>query len=117
MAISKSQISSSMKLAGVVLSILITFAGALYAVEDRYVTQEEAATSLQNFNNAIKKDLVNIELQILYNSLDNVNDQYYKLRRLIQESPSDPYLNDEFRRIKERRKNIQEKINEKIDIH
>ena len=117
MAENPNQISVSVKLVTGVLSLLIMFAGVLYAVEDRYVTQEEAATSLQTFDNAVKKDLINLELQILNTSLENATDQYYKHKQLIREHPADNELKEETTRLKARMKSIQDKIDSKLKIH
>ncbi len=117
MATPNFQFTSSIKFISIVLSLLITFAGCLYAVDDRYVTQKQAATSLQIFDSAVKKDMINLELQILNNNLDSLNDQYYKLRRLLQNAPGDTELREDLQRVNDRRKDIQNKIDEKLEIH
>lgn len=111
------QLSTSVKLIGAVISLLIAFTGILYAVEDRYVTQKEAASSLQTFDTAVKKDLVNLELQILNNSLGNTTDQYYKYKQLLREHPADIELKEEVIRLKDRMDSIQDKIDSKLEIH
>ena len=113
----KTQILGFAKLFAVVLSLLIAFGGILYAVEDRYVTQKEAATSLQSFDQAVKKDLVNLELQILSNGLESATNQYYKNKQLVREYPDDIDLKDDLDRIKSRMDSIQDKIDIKLEIH
>ncbi len=111
------QLTTTIKLIAVIFSVIISLGGALYAVEDRYVTQKQAATSLQSFDQAVKKDLVSLELQILNNSLESATDQYHKQRQLVREYPGDIELQHELDRIRSRMITIQEKIDDHLAIN
>ncbi len=99
-----------------VVLALITVGGVVLGVEERYVTQKEAATSLQAFDQAVKKDLVHLELQILNTTLESLTDQYHKQRQILKTDPTDLELREEFERIKARREIIQQRIDNKLEI-
>jgi len=95
---------------------MIAFGGVIYGMEERYVDQKEAATSLQLFDQAVKKDLDHLELQILNTSLESLTDQYHKQRQLLKTDPTDIELREEFDRIKSRKETIQQRIDNKLEI-
>ena len=104
------------KYAASVISLISALAGGLYAMDDRYVSDKEAAQSLQSFDIKIQQDLSKIELQILQNELENTTDTYYKHKQLIRTYPNDQELKDELILIKDKRERIQDDINEKVGL-
>ena len=103
-----------------VISLISALAGGLYAMDDRYVSDKEAAQSLQSFDMKIQQDLTKIELQILQTELENANDTYYKHKQLIRTYPTDQELKDDLMIIKEKREKIKKEIDEKVhrnEIH
>jgi len=107
---------SWLKYATSVVSLIAALAGGIYAMEDRYVTDKEAAQSLQAFDTKVQQDLGKIELQILQGRLDSITSEYYKHKQLLRAYPEDNELKDEFEVLKDQRKSIKEKINEKMEI-
>lgn len=99
-----------------VVSLIAALSGGIYAMEDRYVTDKEAAQSLQLFDSKMQQDLGKIELQILQGRLDSITSQYYKHKQLLRAYPEDDELKEEFEVLKDQRKEINEKINEKMEI-
>jgi len=107
---------SWIKYATTIISLVVTLGGGLYAMDDRYVSDKEAAQSLQSFDNKIQHDLTKIQLQILQSELESVTDSYYKHKHLMKVYPDDQELEDELILIKERREKIKEEISEKVGI-
>lgn len=105
------------KIVSVIVSIMIACGGAIYAMDDRYVDEEQAATSLQNFNAAVQKDLVNIELQILTNQKESLVNQYNQQYQLHKQNPDDEFFKEELIRIRDRIKTIDMKIDSKLSVH
>lgn len=99
-----------------VLGVILTIGSAIFAMEDRYVSQKEAATSLQAFDSAIKKDLDRLELQILNTQKDNLTDSYHKQYQLVKQHPNDSFYKIELNRIKDRLEKIQNKIQSLIQL-
>jgi len=105
-----------MKYATTVVSLVAALAGGIYAMDDRYVSNEEAAQSLQMFNMKMQQDLNKIELQIDQNQLESITTEYYKHKQLIRVYPDDQELQEELENIKERRNAIKKSIKEKMEI-
>jgi len=111
-----SKLPSWIKYATTIISLVATLAGGLYAMDDRYISDKEAAQSLQNFDNKIQQDLNKIQLQILQAELENATEAYYKHKHLMKVYPDDKELEDELLLIKERRDKIKAKISEKVGL-
>ena len=94
-----------------VLTVLFSLAGGLWALEDRYVSEQEAASSLTLFNQKITQDFQQVELRILTIQYDNLTESYYKYKRLIRENPNDTELLQEFEEIKNKRSELKIEIN------
>jgi len=107
---------SWIKYATTIISLVVALCGGIYAMEDRYVSDKEAAESLQNFNIKINRDLSKIELQILNNQLESITTEYYKHKQLVKTYPEDEELSEELELIKENRQKIKLKIENKIKI-
>jgi len=99
-----------------IVSLVAALAGGLYAMDDRYVSDKEAAQSLQNFDMKIQQDLNKIELQILQNELENITQTYFKHKQLIKAYPDDIELREELEILKQNRENIKAKIAKKVEI-
>lgn len=110
------KIPSYLKYLASVLSIVVTLAGAIYAMEDRYIDQKEVSHSLEMFNVKMKNDIDKIELQMLNNQLESTTSEYYKHKQLIRAYPEDEELKEEFEILKEKRETIKSRINEKTEI-
>lgn len=95
---------------------LMTIGGGIFAMEDRYVTQQEAGQSLQSFNEAVQKDLVNLEVQILNTQKESLTDQYHKQRSLVRQNPGDDFYREELERIEKRLEKIDEKIEQRLEV-
>jgi len=111
-----SNLPTWIKYATTVLSLIATLAGGLYAMDDRYVSDKEAAQSLQSFDQKIQQDLSKIELQLLQSELENATDAYYKHKHLIKVYPEDQELQEELIYLKEKREKIQAEIANKVGI-
>jgi len=95
----------------IIIALLSSIAGSIYAIDDRYVTDKEAATSLENFNSKMDQEVVKIRMQILELSKNSIITEYYKHKELIRAYPDDKDLKNELIEIKIRR----DAINQKID--
>lgn len=90
-----------------VVVFALSIGGVIFAAEDRYVTDKEAASSLKMFqqqlqyeNNVIKLELEDLRKTMIRKELDYVKEQYYKLKQLIINNPDDMELQLEFEDIK-----------------
>jgi len=99
-----------------ILTLVVTLAGGIYAMEDRYVSDDDAAKSMMNFDLKIQQDFDKIQLQILQNELENTTQTYFKHKQLIRAYPDDIELKDELVELKERREEIKIKIQEKVGL-
>jgi len=108
---------SWIKYATTIISLIVTLGGGLYAMDDRYVSDKEAAQSLQNFDMKMKQELNKIELQMMSNQLENITTEYYKHKQMIRAYPSDQELKEEFEVLKERRTEIKKEIKAKMQLN
>jgi len=99
-----------------IISLIAILAGGIYAMDDRYVSNKEAAQSLQMFNMKMQQDLNKIELQIDQNQLESITAEYYKHKQLIRVYPDDQELREELENIKTRRNAIKKSIQQKMKI-
>ncbi len=104
------------KYATSIVSMVVALAGGIYAMEDRYVSDADAAKSLKNFDIKIQQDFEKIELQILQNELENTTQTYFKHKQLIRAYPDDVELKEELIELKDRRDSIKSEISEKVGL-
>jgi len=94
-----------------VLALFSIIAGSIYAIDDRYITDKEAATSLESFNQKMDQEVVKIQIQILELRKNSVIAEFYKHKDLIRAYPNDLELKRELDEIIRRR----DAINSKLD--
>lgn len=93
------------------ISILGVLVGAVIAVEDRYVDQNEIASSLSQFDAKIKQDLIRVDLRILNMQYDQYTEHYYDIKSRLRETPDDVELQEELEQYKEMRERTKKEIN------
>ncbi len=98
------------------ISIIIIISGSIFAMEDRFVSEKEAASTLQNFNSKISQDFKLINLQILQLRYDNLLKSYYEQKRLIKQEPNDSDLKEEFSVIKKEKNDTKSKIDKILEL-
>jgi hypothetical protein len=103
-------LSGDVKLITAILALVITIGGVVIAAEDRYVTDKEAATSLQMFDQKIQYNINDIKTSILRKELSYVEERYYKLRSLVLQHPEDIELSLEFNELKDKRIDLIEEL-------
>ena len=95
-----------------ILSLLGVIAGGIYTVEDRYITNAQAASSLENFNSKVQQDILKVKIDILEGRKEALNAEYYQHKRLIRAYPDDTDLVQELDEIKLRRNRVESEIQE-----
>jgi len=98
-----------------IVSLVAALAGGIYAMEDRYVNQQDISKSLDMFNLKVQNDLDHIELQVLQSRYDNLTSEYYRMKQLNKAYPEDAELKDEMNYTYSERVKIKEKINNIIE--
>ncbi len=94
----------------IIVALLGSIAGSIYAIDDRYVTDKEAATSLESFNSKMDQEVIKIRMQILELSKNGIITEYYKHKELIRAYPNDKELKQELIEIRQRRDIVDQKI-------
>lgn len=98
------------KVAAGILTFLITFTGAVIAIDERYVDQVEIVSSLQQYDQKVQQQIQGQALQFKMWELEQMTDQYYQLKRLQRMYPDDAEITDELEAVKERRDKLKEEL-------
>ncbi len=92
------------------ITVIFALTGAIFAMEDRYVSEKEASQSLQSFNEKVVQEFKIMKLSLLYMKYDNATKEYYSLRRLVRENPNDVELKNDLEAVSKYRAQLKEKI-------
>ena len=98
----------------VAFTIVGFICGGIYAMDDRYVSDAEAAQSLEGFDAKIQQSILKINIQILELRKEGLNKEYYQHKRLIRTYPDDKELVQELIEIKHQRYVVDEELRELI---
>ena len=105
-------LTTNVKTISIIVPLLISCIGVGYALDKRYVTDTEAASSLVSFNAKMEQDISKIRMQILELKQSGVIAEYYKHRQLLRAFPDDAELLMELDEIRERKKLVNQEISE-----
>ena len=101
---------SWIKLASAILITIFSLGSGVIAMEDRYVSEKEAASSLSLFNQKISQDFKMVDLKILNLQYTGLTDQYYRLKSLLGQHPNNIEMQEDFKRVKNERIDVKKKI-------
>lgn len=99
------------KAVAAVIGFSLSLVGAVVAMEDRYVSDKEAASSLQMLNQKLEYDIKDLRDTITRKELSYIQDQYYKLKGLLVKHPDDLELKIEFEEIKNKKLQLEKELN------
>tara|TARA_R100001480_G_C4633876_1_gene168346 strand:+ start:136 stop:456 length:321 start_codon:yes stop_codon:yes gene_type:complete len=85
------------------ITVLFTILAGIWAVEDRYVNAEEMQQEVQQ-----------IHLRIDVEKKRTLDKEYYEFVKLVAQNPDSESLKEELEAIKEERKYLEEKIDQRI---
>lgn len=105
-----SEIPSWLKLASAILITIFSLGGGVIAMEDRYVSEKEAAQSLTMFNQKMVQDFQMMDVKILNLQYTGLTDQYYRLKSMLRQDPNNIELQEDFERVKNEREDVRVKI-------
>lgn len=83
-----------------IITVLLMIVGAVVAMEEHYVSESEAASSLQSFDQKIATDFQLVKLQILQLRYDNLLKTYFQLKTILKQNPDDDYVREEMNSVK-----------------
>ena len=85
------------------------------AVEKIELVELRVAATIQDQQKMLKLGILDNKLQILYNRKENLNKQYYNLSRELQKNPTDLFLQEEFKDVKQQLIEINKRINNALN--
>ena len=106
------ELPSSVKLIIGALTFLIAIATGVIAVDDRYVSSEEAASSLEMFDQKVQYELKDLKKEVLRSDLDYVTARYFRLKALAANNPQDSELRAELEEINIKRNSLKKLLGE-----
>ena len=89
---------------------VMSFVGGVWAIDDRYVTQQEVVASLQTYDTKVQSQIQQIEKDNKMKDYSNLTDQYYQQKRMMNMYPDDQELRQDFERIKQRREELRKEL-------
>ncbi len=107
------------KALSVSVSFVLTITGAIWAMEDRYVSDDEAAKSLELFqqklqyeNSLLESKIMDLKNTMIRKELTYVTEQYYKIKKLVLDNPNDMELKLEFEELKTKKSKLERELGE-----
>ncbi len=85
---------------------LATLVGAVWAVDDRYVDQTEAIQTLEQYDLRVQTQIGQLERDAKVKDYTYLTDSYYQKKALLEKTPNDLELLDEYYNIKDRRQRL-----------
>jgi len=93
-----------------VVLFIIAIGGAIFAAEDRYVTDKEASKSLEMFNQKMDYEIGGLKSDILRNEYEFISERYFKIKQLLFKYPNDLELQIEYAELKDQRAALKDKV-------
>lgn len=97
------------------LTVMLLLVGAVVQMEKHYVSETEAAQSLQAFDQKVNADIRLVKLQILQLRYDNLVKQWYNIKSILRVEPDNTYLREELNNINVEKLLTKEKINKILE--
>jgi len=111
-------LSNYVKAIVAVVSFCFTVVGVVWALDNRYVSNEEAAKSLELFqqklqyeNSILESKIEDLHKTMTRKELSYVQEQYYKLKNLLVQHPDDAELKIEFEELKAKKSRLESELN------
>jgi hypothetical protein len=103
-------VSRNTKLVVTTIVGIVSVFGSVWAIDDRYVDQQEIVATLQQYDASIQQRMANYESGNNLRDYNHLTESYYRLRRLLRQNPGDQELREEFDSISNRRLRAAEKL-------
>ena len=106
------EIPNSIKYATGAVALIAALSGGLWALDDRYATEQGVAKSLSMFDQKIEQDFKKVDIRILNIRYEQATESYYNLRKLVRENPRDVELQEDLSIVTEQRAELKKEIDE-----
>ncbi len=114
------------------IAVILGIIGSFFVIENRWNQSDEVFAAEKEMTH-MKKETVEtfqqVQMQMKRNDdkldkkftlqmntivYDNLNEQYYRLKREVKSNPDDSELREEFENVKKRRKETKKRINDSV---
>lgn len=103
MAIKLADIPNWIKTGTAIIGFVAAVVGAVIAAEDRYVTQQEAAQTLEQFRGQQTQQFNVIRY-------DFMEERYYKMKQYVREHPTDAEAQAELKALEMKREDLRKEL-------
>lgn len=103
-------LTSTLKLAAMAVVCGIGIFTSVWAIDDRYVDEQEIVASLERYNYEVNSRITNLQRQNLHNEYNYQTDRYYRLKSMIEIYGGTKELVDELKWVEKRREELKKQL-------
>ena len=99
-----------LKMVAVVLSLVGTVGGFIWAAEEHFLSEAEAGVTMKLMQQSIEMRITESEHRVKMIQYDGLSDRYWRLREIVTRDPNNEAAREELREVTIKRDNLRREL-------